>query len=207
MTSFAKWKRIQTLPLASWRNLSALRTQRFKAGYTHKAIGKCWRNGYPMPWLPPTALLVSVCQSLLLQPRKELLEILVTDDDSWIRYKNEKRMGYWLPREEDPPAQPKAETHGQKVLLCCWWDSQGIVHHELLSQGHTEFCSVRGPAPPTSCCLAREEKEDGPGAPSSRQRSASRCLCYSPAAGGAWMDHSLIPALFSGLSALWVSPV
>ena len=62
-------------------------------------------------------------------------------DDSWILYKNEKRMAYWLPRE-DPPAQPKPETHGRKVLLCCWWDARGMVHHELLTQGHTVTSAV-----------------------------------------------------------------
>ena len=50
-------------------------------------------------------------------------------------------MAYWLPRE-DPPAQPKPETHGRKVLLCCWWDARGMVHHELLTQGHTVTSAV-----------------------------------------------------------------
>ena len=34
----------------------------------------------------------SICQSLLLQPqRKEFIESLVTEDESWILYKNDKR--------------------------------------------------------------------------------------------------------------------
>ena len=86
---------------------------------------------------------VSICQSLLLQPqRKEFLESLVTGDESWILYKNEKRIAYWLPREEEPPAQPKPEFHGRKVLLCCWWDARGMIYYELLTQGNTVSAAV-----------------------------------------------------------------
>ena len=121
-------------------------------GFTHTAVqSRLHALGYRRVlarWTPHAltpanrSARVSVCQSLLLQPRKELLESLVTGDESWILYKNEKRMAYWLPREEDPPAQPKPETHGRKVLLCCWWDSRGMVHHELLTQGHTVTSAV-----------------------------------------------------------------
>ena len=64
---------------------------------------------------------VSICHSLLLHPqRKDFLANLVTGDESWILYKNDTRTAYWLPREEEPPSQPKPETHGRKnfaVLL------------------------------------------------------------------------------------------
>lgn len=86
---------------------------------------------------------VSICQSLLLRPqRKDFLASLVTGDESWILYQNDARTACWLPREEEPPAQPKPETHGRKVLLCCWWDAQGMLYWELLSGDETVTAAV-----------------------------------------------------------------
>lgn len=89
------------------------------------------------------AVRVSVCQSLLLRPqRKDFLANLVTGDESWILYKNNTRTAYWLPRGEEPPAQPKPETHERKVLLCCWWDARGMIYYELLTGGETVTADV-----------------------------------------------------------------
>ena len=64
--------------------------------------------------------------------------------ESWIPHKNDRCTGiaYWLPREEEPPAQPKPEIHERKVLLCRWWDARGMIYHELLTQGHTMTSAV-----------------------------------------------------------------
>ena len=32
---------------------------------------------------------------------------------------------------------PKPSIHQQKVLLCVWWTTAGIVHYELLPSGQT----------------------------------------------------------------------
>ena len=36
-----------------------------------------------------------------------------------------------------PPHMPKADLHEKKILLCCWWDSQGKIYFELLPTGTT----------------------------------------------------------------------
>ena len=85
----------------------------------------------------------SICQSLLLRPhRKEFLEDLVTGDESWILYDNTTRRAVWIPRGEEPPAQPKADLHPKKILLCCFWDAQGMLYYELLQQGKTINATV-----------------------------------------------------------------
>lgn len=80
------------------------------------------------------AVRVAICQSLLLRPRrKDFLSVLVTGDESWIHYENDTRRAFWLPREETPPTQPKLNQKNRlKVLLCCFWDAQGMLFHELL---------------------------------------------------------------------------
>lgn len=121
--------------------------------YSHTAIeNRLHALGYRRVltrWIPHQlsdanrAARVSICQSLLLQPeRKEFLGSLVTGDESYILYENNKRKAYWLPREVEPPAQPKPETHGQKVLLCCWWDARGMIYYELLPGKQTVTANV-----------------------------------------------------------------
>jgi len=31
----------------------------------------------------------------------------------------------------------KEELHPKKVMLCIWWNCQGVVHFELLPENHT----------------------------------------------------------------------
>jgi histone-lysine N-methyltransferase SETMAR len=86
---------------------------------------------------------VSICQSLLLRPhRAELLADLVTGDESWILYENDTHHAYWLPRGENPPAQPKPEYRNRKVLLCCFWDERGMLYYELLTGNETVNANV-----------------------------------------------------------------
>ena len=67
---------------------------------------------------------------------------MVTGDESWVLYDSNLRRAMWLPRGEDPPTQPRSNLHSKKVLLCCFWDSKGMLHHELLPQGHTVTATV-----------------------------------------------------------------
>src|SRR5690349_19976236 len=81
---------------------------------------------------------VSICRLLILRPqREEFLNNLVTGDESWLLYKNDKRTAVWIPREEEPPTQPKPNPHGKKVLLCVWWDALGGLYHEYIKEGDT----------------------------------------------------------------------
>ncbi|EYB81541.1 hypothetical protein Y032_0380g343 [Ancylostoma ceylanicum] len=81
---------------------------------------------------------VSICQSLLFRPqRKEFLEDLITGDESWVVYDSNAHLAVWLSRGENQPKQAKSDLHSKKCLLCCFWDSRGMVYYELIPQGHT----------------------------------------------------------------------
>lgn len=81
---------------------------------------------------------VSICQSLLLHPKlKEFLTNLVTGDESYVLHENDTRRGFWLPRGEEPPVQPKRNPHCQKVLLCCFFDSHGMLWWDMLQKNDT----------------------------------------------------------------------
>lgn len=86
---------------------------------------------------------VNICESLLFQPyRKEFLKDLVTGDESWILYDNDARHAVWLPRDAEPPTQPKPNPHQRKHLLSVWWDAKGPIYYELLPAGKTVTATV-----------------------------------------------------------------
>ena len=83
---------------------------------------------------------VNVARSHLVRAKKKgdaFLERIVTGDEKWILYDNPVRSRSWRPRGEAPKVRPRAELHPVKVLLCIWWDCQGVVYYELLRQGET----------------------------------------------------------------------
>ncbi|XP_011859348.1 PREDICTED: histone-lysine N-methyltransferase SETMAR-like [Vollenhovia emeryi] len=51
----------------------------------------------------------------------------------------------WLKREETAQTVAKAGLHPKKVMLCIWWDWNGIVYYELLPPNQTidstKYCS------------------------------------------------------------------
>ncbi|KAK6744083.1 hypothetical protein RB195_011031 [Necator americanus] len=84
---------------------------------------------------------VSICQFLLLrQHQKEFLKDLLTEDESWVFYDSIAHRPVWLPGGEDSPKQAKSELYPKRFLLCCFWDSRGMLFYEpqpLRLQGHT----------------------------------------------------------------------
>lgn len=62
---------------------------------------------------------------------------IITGDEKWITYENIVRKRQWLDKDQPPLPDPKANIHGKKILLCVWWDRQGIIHHELLNRNET----------------------------------------------------------------------
>uniref|UniRef100_A0A7I4YP87 Transposase n=1 Tax=Haemonchus contortus TaxID=6289 RepID=A0A7I4YP87_HAECO len=81
---------------------------------------------------------VSIAESLLLRPhRKDLLNGIVTGDESWVMYVNDTRKRVWLPKGELPPKQSKRGLQQKKILLCCWWNCDGMLYYEFLESGTT----------------------------------------------------------------------
>jgi histone-lysine N-methyltransferase SETMAR len=63
------------------------------------------------------------------------LEHLVTGDEKWVLYVNHTRKRQWLgPGEKEIPT-PQPGLHSKKVLLCCWWNTKGVIHWGILSEG------------------------------------------------------------------------
>jgi [histone H3]-lysine36 N-dimethyltransferase SETMAR len=81
---------------------------------------------------------VSICQSLLNRKRTlAWVDNLVTGDEKWVLYVNHTRKKQWLPKEVEPEPDPKAPRYPEKVMLCVFWDKQGIIWWDLLPDKQT----------------------------------------------------------------------
>lgn len=78
------------------------------------------------------------CEQLLQrQKRKGFLHRIVTGDEKWIHYDNPKRKKTWGHRGHASTSTAKQNIHGEKIMLCIWWDQLGVVYYELLQPNET----------------------------------------------------------------------
>ncbi len=81
---------------------------------------------------------MDACESLLNRNKIDpFLKRMVTGDEKWVTYDNVKRKRSWSKSGEAAQTVAKPGLTARKVLLCVWWDWQGIIHYELLPYGQT----------------------------------------------------------------------
>ena len=81
---------------------------------------------------------MDACESLLNRNKIDpFLKRMVTGDKKWVTYDNVKRKRSWSKSGEAAQTMAKPGLTARKVLLCVWWDWQGIIHYELLPYGQT----------------------------------------------------------------------
>jgi [histone H3]-lysine36 N-dimethyltransferase SETMAR len=80
----------------------------------------------------------TICSFLMTrQERKPFLHRVVTGDEKWIFYINNKRKKQWLSCGQTPVPTSKFRPHSRKALLCVWWDNIGVIHFEVLEPKQT----------------------------------------------------------------------
>ena len=62
---------------------------------------------------------------------------IVIGDEKWVYYENPKRQKAWVLPGKPGPSTPKCDIHAQKVMMCFWWDQEGMVYHKLLKPNET----------------------------------------------------------------------
>jgi [histone H3]-lysine36 N-dimethyltransferase SETMAR len=81
---------------------------------------------------------VTTCMSLLSRHNCEpFLNRIIAADEKWVDYDKTSRKWQWLDPHEAPATTPKPDLHPKRQLLCVWWDSEGVIHFELLKKGET----------------------------------------------------------------------
>lgn len=79
---------------------------------------------------------VEICEELLDNPHSDQFwKRIVTSDEKWIHLINHNRQKRWVLYDQAPPPVPCQERFGKKVMLCVWWNFQGIIHYEFVPNG------------------------------------------------------------------------
>jgi len=76
-------------------------------------------------------------QLKVLDKNRRFLNRIITGDEKWILYDNPKRKRSWVDANEPGPSVPRRDIHSKKVMLCVWWDMEGVLYYELLKPGET----------------------------------------------------------------------
>ena len=99
------------------------------------------KQGY---WVPYELKLRDVerhfvtCELLLQrQKMKIFLHRIVTGDEKWLHYENTKCRKSWGKPGHASTSFAKPNNHGSKLLLCIWWDQQGVIYYELFKTNET----------------------------------------------------------------------
>ncbi len=80
---------------------------------------------------------VAICKDLLARYDVGLiLDEIVMCDGKWILYDNREAEMYWIPRGSTAKTTSRRGPQGRKVMLCVWWCSVGVIHFELVPDGH-----------------------------------------------------------------------
>ncbi|CAF4758556.1 unnamed protein product, partial [Rotaria sp. Silwood2] len=79
---------------------------------------------------------VEVCRQLLENPLDDRFwERIVTSDEKWVYLVNHNLQKRWVPRGQDPPSVPHQDSIAKKVMICVWWNFEGVLHFELVPNG------------------------------------------------------------------------
>lgn len=81
---------------------------------------------------------VEICQKLLQNPSDQrFFKRIVTCDEKWVYFRNPDNRNQWINRGSTALPVVRRERFEKKVLLCVWWNFEGIVHFELVPDGRT----------------------------------------------------------------------
>jgi histone-lysine N-methyltransferase SETMAR len=81
---------------------------------------------------------LTTCELLLARHKqKSFLHRIITGDEKWILFDTPKRQKSWVKPGTASKTTVRPNRFGKKIMLCVWWDQDGIVYYELLKPGET----------------------------------------------------------------------
>jgi histone-lysine N-methyltransferase SETMAR len=77
---------------------------------------------------------VEFCHKLLQLPKDHhfIKRILITCNEKWVYLNNLDLQKQWLDKGQLPVLVAKREHFEKEVLLCVWWNYEGLVYYELV---------------------------------------------------------------------------
>ena len=65
------------------------------------------------------------------------LDQVVTCNEKWVLYDNQRCSAQWLDTDEAPRHFPKPGLHQKKVMLTVWWSVTGLILYSFLNSSET----------------------------------------------------------------------
>lgn len=79
---------------------------------------------------------VDICKELLKNPfDSRFTKRIVTSDEKWIYFTNPDTSNQWLDIGQTAFPVVKHQRFERKVMLCVWWNYEGVIHFELIPNG------------------------------------------------------------------------
>ena len=69
--------------------------------------------------------------------KQRFLYQIVTGDEKWCLYINLKQRKEWVAPGDTPKPRVKPDLHPRKIMICVWWDCEGMVPWEMLERNAT----------------------------------------------------------------------
>ncbi|KAK6021368.1 transposase, partial [Ostertagia ostertagi] len=69
--------------------------------------------------------------------RNRFLHRIITGDEKWCLYANVKQRKQWICAGDTPTPRVRQDLHPDEIMLCVWWDWEGIGHWETLEKNQT----------------------------------------------------------------------
>lgn len=75
---------------------------------------------------------LDICRKFIAGPKDDRLwKGIVTGDEKWVFFNNPYKGNQWLMPGQQSQSVVKGERFGKKVMLCVWWNYEGLLHFEL----------------------------------------------------------------------------
>lgn len=79
---------------------------------------------------------VDTCTHLLENPKDlRFWRRVVTGDEKWVFFRNANKENVWIQPGQPALQVAKQDRFAHKVMLCVWWNFEGIIHFELVPNG------------------------------------------------------------------------
>lgn len=69
--------------------------------------------------------------------KQRFLYRIITGDEKWCLYVNVKQRKEWVAPGETLKPRVKQDLHPKKVMICVWWDWEGMLYWEMLKRNAT----------------------------------------------------------------------
>ena len=77
-----------------------------------------------------------ICKELLKNPFDScFIKRTVTSNKKWIYFTNPDASNQWLDIGQTAFSFVKSKRFKRKVMLCLWWNDEGVMHFELIPNG------------------------------------------------------------------------